>query len=130
MKKLALILILALPFVAAAADEGNATITPVTPITADNLGWTVPESRGLLLEVSGDSLCYEEQWMHLLPGGGALTSKSDESIDLSAIKAPCMVDISYGEMSGRIYIIKMRILSEQLQRDNNGDLVKPAQTYE
>jgi hypothetical protein len=128
MKKLALILIiLALPMIARADQHEK---TKYEPVTADNLAWSVPESHGLLLEVSGDSLCYEEQWMHLLPSSSSVSDRSDEAIEIDRIKAPCLVDISYGGKGGHMYIIKMRILSEQLPRDQNGDIVVPAQTYE
>jgi hypothetical protein len=128
MKKLALILIiLALPMIARADEHDKSKFAPVT---IDNLEWSIPESHGLLLEVSGDSLCYEEQWMHLLPGSSSVSDRSNEAIEINRIKAPCLVDISYGGRGGHIYIIKMRILTEQLQRDQNGDIAVPAQTYE
>jgi hypothetical protein len=128
MKKLALILIiLALPMIARADAHER---TKYEPVTIDNLDWSVTEAHGLLLEVSGDSLCYEERWMHLVPDGGSVSDKANETIELNLVKAPCMVEISYGGKGRKCYVISMRVISEQLSRDQNGDIVVPAQTYE
>jgi len=129
MKKLALILILALPFIAAAADEGHPTITPVTPITMDNLDWGT-KARGFIMEVSGDSICFEERWMHLLPGGGALTSMSKEPINIPAIPVPSYAEISYGVKGKKAYIIELHILTAQLQTNENGDVLYKPEPYE
>jgi hypothetical protein len=130
MKKLALILILALPFIAAAADEGHATITPVTPITTDNLDWIVPHMRGFVIEVSGDSVSFQERWMHLLPGGGAITSKSNQAIDISAIPVPSYGEISYGGKGKEVYIIELHLLTDQLQTNSDGDVLYQPEPYE
>jgi hypothetical protein len=130
MKKLALtliLIILALPMIARADEHDKSKNEQVT---IDNLDWTIHESRGLLLEVSSDSLFYEERWMRLLPGGGSVSDQSDETIELDLIKAPCLVDISYGGKGKKCYIIRLRVISEQLQKDGNGDIIVPHPTNE
>jgi len=129
MNKLALILILALPLFATDGDQSS-DIPIVIPTTGENLDWTVPESRGLLLEVNGDSLCYEERWMHLLPGSSDIANRSDETIAIDGLRAPCVVDISYGGKGKLVYVIRLRVVTEPLPRDVNGDIVVPDHIYE
>lgn len=127
MKKLALILIiLALPAFVRAADNDRSRLEP---ISAEDLEWTVPEARGLLLEVSGDSLCFEEYWLHLLPAGAAVSDRTDRTIELDRLPAPCVVDITYGGKAGRHYALRLRVVSEQLPKNVNGDIVVPEHIY-
>lgn len=51
--------------------------------TAD---WSVSNQQGLIMEVSGDSLLYEERWIHILPGVTALSTKDNAPLQLENIQ--------------------------------------------
>lgn len=68
--------------------------------------------------------------MRLLPGSGSASDQANEALELNLIKAPCLVEISYGGKGAKCYIIRMRVISEQLPRDQNGDIVVPHPTNE
>jgi hypothetical protein len=128
MKKIALILIiLALPMIARAQEQ---TKNKANQVTIDNLDWTVPETHGLLIEVSADSLCFEECWMRILPGSESILDQSNDQIGIAQIQAPCLVDISYGGKGRNHYIISLKVVSEQLPTDRNGDVILPRETFE
>lgn len=87
--------------------------------TAD---WSVSNEQGLILAVSGDSLNYEERWIHILPSVTALSTKEHAPLQLENIQAPCWVEISYLGKGKTIYLISLRHLL-QFEYDQKGYVI-------
>jgi hypothetical protein len=87
--------------------------------TAD---WSIRDQQGLLMKVSGDSLNFEERWIHILPGVTVLSTKEHAPLQLENIQAPCFVEVSYFGKGKRIYLESLRFLL-QFKYDDNGYVI-------
>jgi hypothetical protein len=109
---------------AIAAFAQTTKTSPVKDATRliETADWSVSNEQGLIMEVSGDSLNYEERWIHVLPGVTALNTKEHAPLQLENIQAPCWVEISYFGKGKSIYLESLRFLL-QFEYNNEGNVV-------
>jgi hypothetical protein len=112
-------------FMLVGAFAQTAVTGPVKDISQfiNTADWSVSNAQGLIMAVSGDSLNYEERWIHILPGGAtALSTKEHAPLPLENIQAPCWVEISYFGKGKRVYLESLRLLL-QFEYDKDGTVV-------
>lgn len=113
MKPIYLILLLPLIIFAQTADKSKADY--LTEIH----NWSVDGIQGCILEIKGNMINFEEQWMSLASKGVAFVSKNDIPITLEDLKPPFMAEVSYYSVKDKVYIKSLRFL-KQLRYDNAG----------
>jgi hypothetical protein len=110
-----LLLVLPLCAFAQSDDENSALLL-------QNFDWLVENSQGSVLAISGDSLNFDEKWMHVVRGVTTITAESESETTLEELRAPCWVEVSYFARGKRLYVRSLRFL-RQLEYDEQGSII-------
>jgi len=95
----------------------------ILPISSEEeYDWSVSDKNGMVLRVSGDSIDYEEKWMHIPAQGVSITSKTNEPIQLENLRPPFEVIVSFYGKNGRVYIKSLQFL-RQFAYDAEGMII-------
>ena len=87
-----------------------------------NADWKVPSEIGTVIEIKGDSINFEEAWMHIISNRTVIMDKSGASISLEHLRAPCKVEISFFGKGKNKYVTSIRLL-KQLEQTADGYII-------
>ncbi|MGQ9701397.1 MAG: hypothetical protein ACUVQT_02950 [bacterium] len=105
-------LILLIPFILIAQSAIEKSVEKID--FEKDADWLVPSDIGIILDINGDSINYEEAWMRIIPNRTVITDKSGKTLSLENLQAPCKVEISYFGKGKHKFIISIKLL-KQLQ---------------
>ena len=93
-----------------------------TIVVDDNYDWSVEAEQGCVLAINGDSINFEEQWMHFAPEGTAFISKENTTLSFESLEPPFWAEVSFCAKGSRIYVKSLRFL-KQFEYDAEGYII-------
>jgi hypothetical protein len=123
MKAITLLILFVVPFVVLAQDTDPGTSRPESKVT--DFDWMNVDQQGYVMEIRGDSVLFEEQWMIPSPAGVQIgTSSESESGDMTTAtyEAPYWAEATYYRKGKYLYFLKLRFI-QQCSYNSNGDII-------
>lgn len=79
--------------------------------------------QGCVLAISGDSINFEERWVHPSPTGVVMSSEDGEVISFKELRPPFWAEVSYYRKGPRVYLKTLHFL-KQLEYSAEGYIIQ------
>jgi hypothetical protein len=86
--------------------------------------WINIDHQGYVMEIRGDSIMFEEEWMIPSPAGLQISSPNEtgETTTFSTYEAPYWAEATYYRKGKFVYLLKLRFL-KQCSYDSDGKTI-------
>jgi len=123
MKYVKYVYLILLPLLIYAQATDKAEALKKADISIENCDWCIVDQQGIVLAISGDSINFEEKWLHPVPAGLILTAKSDAQITIQSLEPPFLARVSLFGKGKRTYLSELHFL-KQFKHSRDGMIVE------